>query len=71
MGKKMKLFVIGEDTPDPDKWSIWSGWRLVLAPDLEAALALVDRASEIACEIPMDKPLVLAAMQEPNWQDDL
>lgn len=65
----MKLFVTGETLPDPAKWSIWSEWSLVIANDLDDAMKITGDAT--GCEIPMDKPLHLVQMPEPNWGDDI
>lgn len=67
----MKLYVVGEDTPDPKNWSIWSEWELVIAPDAATALTMATSPTGKFCEIPMDKPLHLVAMSEPAWGDDI
>lgn len=66
-----KLYVVGENTPDPEKWSIWSEYALVLADSPEQAQELSDRKGEPVCEIPTDKPLYLVGITEPNWGEDL
>jgi hypothetical protein len=63
----LKLFVVGERSPDPETWSPWGEFSLVIAADAEAALAAVNGESAPlvrmpVCEIPMDKPLYLVAM---------
>lgn len=68
--KMMKLYVCGETSPDPEKWSIWSEYALVLAASPEEAAKLSERTP--VTEIPLDKPLYLVGMTEPtNWGDDL
>ena len=69
----MKLFVVGESSPDPEKWSIWSEWSLVIAADEDQAkeMAGAGGASQDVCEIPMDKPLYIVKMSEPNHGDDI
>lgn len=68
----MKLYVVGEDAPDPSKWSIWSEWSLVLAGTPDQARELAgESAGALVCEIPLDKPIHLVTMPEPAWGDDL
>ena len=66
----MKLFVVGEDMPNPDKWSMWSEPTLVIAENEEQALKVASQSGPV-CEIPMDKPLYLMKQTEPAWGDDL
>lgn len=65
----MKLYVVGESTPDPGTWSIWSEPSIVVASDIEEARQL--GGSGEACEIPMDKAQVLMSMPEPAWGEDV
>ena len=74
----LKLWVVGEDTPDPKKWSIWSEYVLVIAADEAEARRIAEcdptesvYKMESVCEIPMDKPLCLVRMAEPSWGDDI
>jgi hypothetical protein len=76
MEARMKLYVVGESTPEPAKWSIWSEWSLVLAGSPEDALRVAGDAkgyttNREVCEIPMDKPMHLVTMPEPSWGDDI
>jgi hypothetical protein len=55
--KKLKLFVVGESSGDPEKWNMpWS--MLVLARNVEEALSFSD-FHKSAAEVLMDKPTVL------------
>jgi hypothetical protein len=67
---EMKLYVVGEDTADPDQWSQWSEYALVIAEDEQKAIELSGRHGP-ATEIPMDRPLYLVGMTEPNHGDDI
>lgn len=67
----MRLFVVGESSPDPDKWSIWSEWSLVIAEDADGARKIAEEPNSDVCEIPMDKPLRLVTMTEPNWGENI
>lgn len=67
----LKLFVVGESSPDPEKWSIWSEWALVVAESEDAARKMDGRDEKAVTEVPMDKPLYLVKMPEPAWGDDL
>ncbi len=66
----MKLYVVGESSANPDDWSVWTEWALVIAPDANEALRLAERAGPVT-EIPMDAPLHLVRMPEPNWGADV
>lgn len=66
----MKLYVVGEGTADPDQWSQWSEYALVIAEGEEQAMDLSGRLGP-ATEIPMDKPLYLLGMTGPNIGDDI
>jgi hypothetical protein len=65
----MKLYVVGESTPDPEKWSMWSEYALVIASSEEEARKLAGKDAVVQ-EIPMDKPLFLVGMTAPNWGED-
>ena len=68
----LKLWVVGEGTPDPKEWSIWSEYSLVVAATKEEARRIAERnPMEPVCEVPMDKPLCLVRMAEPQWGDDI
>jgi hypothetical protein len=63
---KLKLFVLGEASPDPNKWGSWRR-AIVIAHDEREALGLHDDEFNIACEIPMDRPcLVESIMNYPE-----
>jgi len=65
----MKLFVVGEESSDPKKWSIWSEYALVIAESANEAEKMVKGSP--ATEIPIEKPVILVQMTEPNWGEDL
>lgn len=67
----MKLFVLGETSSNPDDWSIWSEWWLVIAESPEKALEMAEGRHSQVTEIPMDRALIVATMTEPNWGEDL
>lgn len=68
----MKLYVVGETSPNPDDWSIWSEWTLVIAPNPERAKELSENPrSEPVTEIPLDRECVLCSMEEPSMGEDL
>lgn len=57
--KKLRLFVIGELSGDPDDWIPWNPYRaIVIAHDEEEARRLVDCCTMIA-EIPFVRPVKL------------
>jgi hypothetical protein len=67
-----KLFVVNEDSPDPRKWSCWSEPAIVIASDIDAARMMVNGlATGPACEIPMDRAVILMQKSEPNIGEDL
>ena len=66
----MKLWVVGENSPNPEEWSIWSEYSLVVAGTAEQACELVGRRAP-ATEIPLVKAQVLVKMSEPDWGEDL
>lgn len=66
----MKLFVAGEDSPNPDNWSKWSEWSLIIAQTAEEASRL-DGLNRPCVEVSMEKATVLVTMQEPAWGSDL
>ena len=66
--KPLKLYVVGETSPNPQDWSIWSELSIVIAESAEEATRLA--GSVPATEIPMGIPQVLVTMPEPNWGDD-
>jgi hypothetical protein len=60
--EKLKLFVVGESSPNPDDWD--SGWgsprkAIVIAHDETEAAKLADEISGPITEIPMTSPVVL------------
>lgn len=65
----MKLWVVGETSPNPEEWGIWSEFAIVVAETAEQACELGDGTP--ATEIPIDKAQRLVKMPEPAWGDDL
>jgi hypothetical protein len=62
----MKLFVVGESSPNPKDWVKESEFELILAPDAETALRMSSHPpGNPVCEVPMDRPLHLVAM---TWE---
>src|SRR5205823_14164937 len=56
---KLKLFVIGESSPDSAEWGDTNSLALVIAHNAEEALRMFDSVSGPATEIPFDKPMKL------------
>lgn len=67
----MKIWVVGENTPNPKKWSIWSEVGIIIAETKEDALRLDGRGNSQACEIPMNEEQVLIQLHEPDFGEDL
>lgn len=67
----LKLFVVGEASPDPKTWSQWSEYALVIAADADEARRIAGRHGDLVSEIPMDKPTYLVGMTEPDWGEDI
>ena len=68
----MKIWVVGESSPDPETWSRWSEFSIVVAATKEEAKALADaHQTDAVTEIPMDRPLRLCSMPEPAWGRDV
>jgi len=72
MRKKLKLFVVGECSPDPNTWSIWTEYSLVIAESEDQARELANGYKvQPVCEIPLNKAVLLCRNYEPDWGDDL
>jgi hypothetical protein len=54
----LKLFVLGESSPDPEEWSGCGTMAIVIAASKDEALSMVDFTST-ATEIAMDKTAIL------------
>jgi hypothetical protein len=54
----LRLFVVGESSSDPEKWTLYGRRALVVAASLEDAIAQVDFAS-FGAEVSFDRPMVL------------
>lgn len=72
MTDNYKLFVVGESSPDPENWSIWSEYSLVIAKGEDEARRLAEKDGETpVAEIPLTAPLYILTQSEPNWGEDL
>ncbi len=66
------LWVVGESSSNPEEWSQWSEYSLVIARDEKEALYLAGYRADGPCRrVPMTGPLHLVTMQEPNLGPDL
>ena len=67
-----KLYVVGEETSDPENWSVWSEYALVIATDEADARRLAGQGDAICVtEILMDRSIHLVSMHEPNHGNDI
>lgn len=68
----LTLYVVGESSPNPDDWSIWSEYKLVTAssPDEARQIAGVNDRTPVAA-VDMSKPQVLITAGEPSWGNDI
>lgn len=58
---KLRLFVVGECSPNPDEWSEFGGWSLVLAERAEQAIEIVGELGHgPATEVDTSKPTMLS-----------
>ncbi len=55
---RLKLFVVGEFSPDPEQWCYRGMRALVVAHNAEEAAGMVE-FSDMATEIPFDRPLLI------------
>jgi hypothetical protein len=62
---KLKLFVVGENSADPDEWG--SKHAFVIAADAESAAKMAMTFGP-AIEIPMNAPMVLG-YEDSEWSD--
>jgi hypothetical protein len=68
--KELKLFVIGEQSPDPDDWAFGSlPSALVIAHDAEEAKRLAPSACGEPVEIAFDKPKKLLFENTGGWDE--
>lgn len=54
--ERLKLFVVGESSADPEKWSGEGAWALVIAHNAGEAASMARDAFGTVVEIPFDKP---------------
>jgi hypothetical protein len=58
---QLKLFVVGESSGDPERWSEYSERVFVIAADKEEARAIAgDLVADVAAEVELSKPGMLA-----------
>lgn len=63
---RLKLFVVGERSPNPEDWRDACGRRAVVAAhSAEEAVRLADETGTFATEIAIDRPLVIADIHNP------
>ena len=61
----MRLFVVGESTPDPRKWSSQTEYALVIAANTRQACVIAHVSeNEPVCEIPLSQPLFLMRVMD-------
>lgn len=53
--KRMRLFVAGQSTENPDDWNPWFHTKYVIAETRDDAAKLVDFTNQIV-EVSMDRP---------------
>lgn len=69
---KLKLYVVGETSSNPDDWSCWNELQLVIAQNPEQARKLCEFARhQPVTEILFDKPKYLIGKSEPNHGADI
>lgn len=63
IGITLKLFVYGQQNPNPEKWSEWQPTELVFAENADQAAQLVSEHGDVTAsdmtEVCVDKPCVL------------
>jgi len=67
--ERLRLYVAGEGTGNPDDWSQWSEYSLLLAASVEQAETMTWKRP--IAEVDMSKPAVLVSLTEGNWGEDL
>ena len=68
MNQKLKLFVVGSNSVNPENWSGWDEIELVIAQDKSEALQLISgrgHGGKIA-EIPLTKSMILHSTSSPE-----
>lgn len=68
---RTKLYVVGSDESDPEKWSIWDEIVVVLAKNEEEAFELAGGSKSPVTELDMTKSVVIRRDHEPNMGEDL
>ena len=68
----MKLFVVGNESPDPEEWSEWNEVAIVVAETAEEAKKLCAFGEQRVAEIPMDKAQLIYQAPSPElwWGED-
>ncbi len=62
----MKLFVIGNSSPNPKDWSEWNEVVFIIAENEKQAQKIAEDNYSPICEIPMDKAMVLYKAPSPE-----
>jgi hypothetical protein len=57
--EKLKLFVVGESSSNPDDWDGYGTTAIVIAESKEQAKTLCPELSDTVTEIPLDRPMVI------------
>jgi hypothetical protein len=61
--EKLRLFVVGQTSSDPDQWSPWFDRAIVIARDEEEAISLSGLNCDRVAEILLDRPMVLESVE--------
>jgi hypothetical protein len=56
---KLRLFVVGELSGDPDKWGEWGERTLVIANDEQEAASLAEAGTDAVTEVAFVRPCAL------------
>jgi hypothetical protein len=68
---ELKLYVVGERSPNPDEWDGGVSWALVIARDADEAGRLAPEAVGLPLEVAFDKPKVLIRRTgDGGWPED-
>lgn len=69
--EKLKLFVVGASSGDPEQWSPWFDRAIVLAHDKTEAIAISGMDAHEATEISIIEPVLLGTYKSAaeEWSD--
>lgn len=62
--KTMKIYVAGVDSSNPEQWSMWDEYALILAENIKQVESLT--SFRPIHEIESDKPMILANIFSPD-----